>query len=63
MGWDNWRNEYTYFAEDNFIGLTAFRNANFFFESGVKWWTMAPHDEVIQPGKAYVLANIGQEYI
>ena len=54
---------YSFYARDSLIGLTAFRNANTFLKSGVQWWTMSPHDEVIVSGKAYALANIGQEYI
>ncbi|MHC4454797.1 MAG: DUF5060 domain-containing protein [Planctomycetota bacterium] len=52
-----------FLAKDSEIGLTAFQNANTFLKSGVKWWTMSPHDEVVVLGTAYVLANIGIEYI
>ena len=52
-----------FLAIDNDIGETAFQNANAFLKSGVKWWTMAPHDEVVVSGTAYVLANLGAEYI
>ena len=54
---------YGFYARDNYVGLTTFRNANEFLKSGVKWWTMSPHDEVVVSGTAYVLANIGVEYI
>lgn len=48
--------------QDN-VGLTSAKHANAFLESGVKWWTMAPHDEVVLEGTAYVLAKLGVEYI
>jgi len=54
---------YGFFARDSETGLTSFRHANAFLKSGVKWWTMSPHDEVVKSGKAYVLANLGVEYI
>ena len=44
-------------------GTDAFRHANAFLKSGVKWWEMSPHDEIIKTGTAYALANLGQEYI
>ncbi len=53
----------SFIAKDNEIGLMAFKNANDFLKSGVKWWTMKPHDELIQKGDAYALANPGSEYI
>jgi hypothetical protein len=54
---------YSFYAEDSDIGLAAFRHANHFLKSGVKWWTMHPNDEVVQSGKAYALANLGREYL
>ena len=54
---------YGFFARDSETGLTSFRHANAFLKSGVKWWTMSPHDEVVKSGKAYVLAKLGVEYI
>jgi hypothetical protein len=54
---------YSFYAEDSDTGLAAFRHANYFLKSGVEWWTMSPHDEVVQAGSAYVLANLGREYL
>ena len=54
---------YAFYMEDSSVGLAAFRHANAFLKSGVKWWTMSPHDEVMFSGNAFVLANIGVEYI
>lgn len=54
---------YGFYVKDSLIGLTAFRHANNFLKSGVKWWTMSPHDEIVTSGRAYALANLGKEYV
>lgn len=54
---------YVFYPRDNKIGLNAFQNANRFLKSGVEWWTMSPHDELLDSGTAYILANPGVEYI
>lgn len=48
---------YAFYANDDPIGLTEFRNANTFLSRGAKWWTMSPHDEGVVTGIAYVLAK------
>lgn len=57
---------YAYWAWENASNRTGSKSveyANDFLKSGVKWWETSPHDEVVKKGKAYVLANIGKEYI
>lgn len=51
------------YARDSAIGLDAFRHANIFMSSGVAWWTMSPHDELIIAGTGYALARPGTEYV
>lgn len=50
-------------AKNSEVGLSAFRHANAFLKSGVKWWTMSPHDEIVLAGTGFALANPGIEYI
>ncbi len=44
-------------------GTSSFKHANTFLKSGVKWWKMSPHDEIVISDNAYALANLGKEYI
>jgi 3-phytase len=53
-----------FYARDNTVGLSAFRHANAFLKSNdVRWWQTSPHDEIVLSGEAFVLAEIGEEYI
>ena len=44
-------------------GLSAMTSVNFFTKSGVKWWELTPHDELISSGNGYCLAKLGSEYV